>query len=62
VERTYTTYTAPVSSGSSQVVEVHAAGREELRVLLAKNTVAQDAAGHVGPLVVDRIVATIGSE
>ena len=32
-----------------QIVDVHAAGGEELRVLLAQNPVAEDAASHVEP-------------
>ena len=35
-----------------QVVDVHPAGREELRVFLAKNPVAENAASHVDPLCV----------
>jgi hypothetical protein len=37
-----------------QVVDVHAAGGEELRIFLAQNSVTQDAAGHVKPPVSER--------
>ena len=34
----------------AQVVQVHTAGREELRIFLAKYTIAENAAGHLIPL------------